>query len=1057
MKTIFLTCLLAFGGINALRAQTSALVTVEENGTRGTRLNLVFLSEGYTSTEMDKFASDVDDAVTFLFSREPWNRYRSYCNIFRIEIASNESGTDYGIVIQPTYPALRLRDTYFQTGFNTPDITQLNTLAGTGSSRAYALLNKHVPEYDIPIILINDPRYGGSGGPLALTTTDPGSIGILEHELGHSFAKLTDEYDVEYQGYPSVEYPNGTTKTVRSQIRWNAWIDAGTPVPTPERSTTVYEPDYPYDLAVGLFEGGNYHTSGWYRPHENALMRTLYQEPGSVTREAVVLSYYSKISLIDAIAPTTLTQTFTAPAPLTFTVTTKVPSTLPALTVEWRLDDVAIPGETGTSLIRNTKTFGNGTHRIKAVVRDPTDWVRRDPTALVVEEVTWTLNLSNQTDPPVINTPLPATRVLPLGFTLMLDATASGPGPITYQWLKNNVALKPAVTTPTLNVGPVSLTDAGTYTVKITNPGHTRTHSTVLAVLDPNVPRVVVGKGKTATLSFIASTNLPPVAWKFGVQPISNNTHYAAATTKALQVKMVDVADTGSYFFDCGNYGPSPAVELLVVTTPTDYTGMTPTLPAGIVGGYYNQAFPLPADPLKTPNSFTATLPAGLKIDPKTGRITGFPTVASKDQLLGDEITFTVGNEFGSKVPLKIRLLIKRLPAGGAGVYSGLVYQNSTLGITSGGRIDFTVMSTGSYSGSAVIGAETLRFSGLLWVTGPDATSASGAFTLKPKHAPGGIYLLITLTDDGDADPLTATISSDQQFFAWRNKWLPPEAVDTFKGYHTFAFSVPAGSNVTVPKGNGFGSVTIDANGKTVVTGRLADGETFNTTSHLSPSGTVLIYQSLYTTPTKGILIALLNLDPGDGGAAPFFAGDSVALWSRPLDSRSATRIYKDGFGPFLMDVFGGLYTPPSTTQIIMGLPPASGSPLKNALLGFATTLGDDPLPVDADVSLEIKTGGVTKVNPNTKAVTFSVTPADGRFKGSYTTKDNDPRPPLSATPRPQISRKVDYQGIIVRQDGVQKGYGFFLRDALPKADGSTTPTTSPKHSGGLLLRDSNL
>lgn len=1049
MKNLFLTCLFALGGITALHAQTSTRVTVEENGTRGTRLNLVFLSEGYTSVQMGTFASDVNAAVQFLFTREPWVRYRSYCNIYRIEIASNQSGTDYVVTAPPTYPSTQTRDTYFETGFVIPGIPQNNSISSTGSSRVYSLLNKHVPEYDIPVVLINDPRYGGSGGPIALTTTDPGSIGILEHELGHSFAKLTDEYDEEYQGYPNTEYPNATAKTVLSQIRWNMWIESGTPLFTPEN-------DFNYADKVGHFEGANYHQSGWYRPHDNALMRSLNRPPGSVTREALLLTYYSKISPIDAISPTALTQTFTAPAPLTFTVTTKVPSTAPALTVEWRLDDLTLPGETGTSLIRNTKTFGNGTHRIKAVVRDPTDWVRRDPTALVVEEVTWTLNLSNQTDPPIINTPLPATRVLPLGFTLMLDATATGPGPITYQWLKNNVALKPAVTTPTLNVGPVSLTDAGTYTVKITNPGHTRTHSCVLAVLNPNVPRVVVGKGKTATLTFTASTNLPPVAWEFGVMPIANNTHYAGATTKALQVKMVDVGDSGNYFFDSGDYGLSPPITLLVVTKITDYTGTTPTLPAGIIGGYYNQAFPLPADPLRAPNSFAGTLPAGLKMDPRTGLITGFPTMASKNQLLGDEITFTVGNEFG-KVPVKIRLLIKPLPAGSAGVYSGLVYQNSTLGGTFGGRIDFTVMSTGSYSGSAVIGAETLRFNGLLWVTGPDATFASGAITLKPKHAPAAIYLPFTITDDGDADPLTAMIFSDQQFYAWRNKWLPPEAVDTFKGYHTFAFSVPVDSNVTVPKGNGFGSVTIDANGKTVVTGRLADGETFNTTSHLSPTGTVIAYQTLYTTSEKGIIIALLNLDPGDGGAPPFFAGDSVALWSRPLDSRPAARIYRDGFSSVLMAVFGGLYSPPGSGQIIMGLPAATGSPLKNALLGFDTTLGDDPLPVNADVSLEIKTGGVTKVNPNTKAVSFSVTPTDGRFKGSYTTKDNDPRPPLSATPRPQISRKVDYQGIIVRQDGVQKGYGFFLRDALPKADGSTTPTTSPKHSGGLLLRNSNL
>ncbi len=1041
MKTILLLSLFSVFAISAIHAQTSALATVEENGTRGTRLNLVFLSEGYTSGEMGKFATDVDDAVDFLFTREPWVRYRSYCNVYRIEIASNQSGTDNG-------QSGGQKDTYFQTGFNTPGISQLNTLAGSGSSRAYALLNKHVPEYDIPIILINDPKYGGSGGPLALTTTAPTSIGILEHELGHSFAKLTDEYDEEYAGYPNTEYPNATAKTVLSQIRWNVWIESGTPLFTPEN-------DFNYTDKVGHFEGANYHKDDWYRPHDNALMRNLYRPPGNVTREAIVLTYYSKIPLIDSITPTTLTQTFAAPAPLTLTVVAKVPSTLPALTVEWRHNDVTIPGETGTSLVRDTKTFGNGTHKIKAVVRDPTDWVRRDPTALVVEEVTWTLNLTNQTDPPIINTALPATRVLPLGFTLMLDATATGPGPITYQWLKNNVALKPAVTTPTLNVGSVSLTDAGTYTVKITNPAHTRLHSTVLAVLDPNVPRVVVGSGKTATLAFTASTNLPPVAWKFGVMPIANNTRYAGATTKALQIKLVDVTDTGSYFFDCGDYGPSPAVQLLVVTTKTDYTGTTPTLPAGIIGAYYNQAFPLPADPLKTPNSFTGTLPAGLKMDPKTGRITGFPTVASKDQLLGDEITFNVGNEFG-KVPVKIRLLIKPLPPGSVGLFSGLVLQNSSLGGTTGGRIDFNVMSTGSYSGSAIIGTETLPIKGTLWVYSPNDTQANGAFLLKPKHAPAAIYLPFTISDDGDADPLTATIAVSQQFFAWRNKWLPPEAADPFKGYYTFAFTVPAGADV--PKGNGFGSVTIDATGKTVVTGRVADGETFNTTSHLSPEGKVIIYQTLYTTVAKGSLLAILDIDPGVA-APPVFSNTSGALWQRPADDRSTARTYKSGFGPVDLGVVGGLYTPPITGTIIMGLPAAAGVPLKNALLSFATTLGTDPLPVNADVSLEIKPGGTTKVNtPNPKAVTFSVTPADGRFKGSYTTKDNDPRPPVPpATSRPQISRKVDYQGIIVNDNGTPYGYGFFLRDALPKADGSTTPTTSPKDSGSLLLRNSNL
>jgi len=469
MKTLIL--LLACITATALRAQTSTLVAVEENGSRSTRVNMVFLPDGYTSGQMGKFATDVQTTLTFLLSKEPWNRYRSYLNIYRIEVASNESGTDNTHVPTPlprTTPIV-LKDTYFHTGFvtNGQGFDRLNTISSAGSSRAYAVLNKHVPEYDIPIVIVNDDTYGGSGGPIAIATTNQFSAEILEHELGHSFAKLTDEYDEELPGYPNTEYPNATAKTVLSQIRWNMWIESGTPVPrTPE-----YDPLY--NDKVGHFEGANYHASGWFRPHDAALMRFLNTPPGSVTREAILLTYYSKISPIDSVSPTTLTQTFTAPAPLTLSVTPKVPSTAPALTVEWRLNNVTIPGETGTSLVRNTKTFGNGTYKIKAIVRDPTDWVRRDPTALVVEEVTWTLNLSNQTDPPIINTPLPASRVLEEGFSVFFDATATGPGPITYQWLRNNAPLKPAVTTPTLNLFDVTLAQAGTYSVKITVPNPT--------------------------------------------------------------------------------------------------------------------------------------------------------------------------------------------------------------------------------------------------------------------------------------------------------------------------------------------------------------------------------------------------------------------------------------------------------------------------------------------------------------------------------------------------------------------------------------------------------
>lgn len=1026
-------------------AQTSSLTVVEENGSRSTRLNLVFLSEGYTSSEMHLFATDVQTVVDFLFTKEPWLRYRSYFNIYRIQIASNESGTDNG-------EAGGQRDTYFQTGFVTPGIEQLNTMSSIGSSRAYSLLNKHVPEYDLPIILINDAKYGGSGGPIALVSTHQDSAGILEHEVGHSFAKLTDEYDFNYPGYPATEFPNATAKTLRSQIRWNVWIDPLTPLPTPEPDFENYDPDYPYDLTIGLFEGANYRDSGWYRPHENALMRSLFEEPGSVTREAFILTFYSKVSPVDGQSPAP-NLTVSNQQMLTFQALTKTPTAGDPLSVRWLKNGVEISGSSGSTLQIPSTSLGNGRHVIKAVVRDDTPWVRRDPTRLVEDELVWNVVLSNQTDPTILQ-PMPASRVLPLQETFTADATATGSGPVTYEWLKDGKAFKPAVSTPQLSVPVSVLGSAGNYTVKLSSQGVTNMHTTALAVLNPNVPRVVVGKGRTAMLAFTASSNLPPVAWKFGTTPLSNGGRYAAATTKALQIKNVDVADSGDYFFSTGDYGPSPAVNLLVVTAKPDYTGQVVTLPAGIVGGTYDEPFPLPADPLKTPNTFAAALPAGLKMDARTGRITGVPTVASKDQVLGDEITFNVSNEFG-RLPLKLRLLIKTLPAGVAGVFSGPIHANSTLGGATGGRLDLTVAGTGAYSGSAVIGGEVLPLKGVLQVSGPAATGASGSLTLKPKHLSAALQVPFTIDYAGDADAATATLSMPSQGFAWRNKWLPPENGDAFLGYHTFAFKVPDESQV--PQGHGFGSVLVDASGKTTVMGRLADGEAFASVSHLGPAGEVLICQALYTTPAKGSFLAVLNLDTSPSG--PVFHASSVARWLRPQDVRPTARVYAGGFGPLNLEVFGGLYVPPAKTAIPMELPTAAGAPLTNALMDFDDLLGEDPLPVNADVSLEIKAGGVAKVNmPNPKGVTFSLTPADGRFKGSYTTKDADPRAPVPpATSRPPISRKVDYQGIIVRREGTLYGHGFLLRDALPEADGSTTPTTSPRDAGALLLRNSNL
>src|SRR4029434_169653 len=128
MKRLFWWATLFTFPVGHLAAQATTLFAVEENGPRSQRINFVFLSEGYTTADMPLFAGHVSNAINFLFSKEPWQQSRSYCYVYRIEGGSDQSGCDNG----NTSGANGTRDTYFSTGFNTPSVTQLLTLAGNG-------------------------------------------------------------------------------------------------------------------------------------------------------------------------------------------------------------------------------------------------------------------------------------------------------------------------------------------------------------------------------------------------------------------------------------------------------------------------------------------------------------------------------------------------------------------------------------------------------------------------------------------------------------------------------------------------------------------------------------------------------------------------------------------------------------------------------------------------------------------------------------------------------------------------------------------------------------
>ena len=380
-----IAAMVAYGAPRAF-AQPS-MQTILYNGPISNRLNIVVLSEGYTSNQLAQFPGDATNAVNALLSHLPYQEYRSYFNAFAISVASNESGSDH--------PASGIyHDTYFNSTYD-PVSDYLITIPAdsTGQGKIDALLQTFMPDCQLPILLVNDPTQGGSDGffKTAIASTSvlfaemPGwPPGILTHETGHVLAKLGDEYTTPYPGFPDTEEPNTTQQTNRLLIKWRAWIATNTPVPTPDNVG---------EGVVGLFQGAHYHTTGWYRPELNCAMGSLGVPFCSVCSEALVLAIYQRVRPVDGFSPAGTNFTVSTSQAVAFSLALLQPATH-SLGVQWFTNGVPVATATNSSFTLLTAAFDNGTNSVSAVVKDNTALVRNDPTNLLSQAVNWTLNVS---------------------------------------------------------------------------------------------------------------------------------------------------------------------------------------------------------------------------------------------------------------------------------------------------------------------------------------------------------------------------------------------------------------------------------------------------------------------------------------------------------------------------------------------------------------------------------------------------------------------------------------------------------------------------------------
>lgn len=239
-------------------AAAASATSILNTGPAASRMDYVFVGDGYTAAEMTKWQADAKKVIDGFLADPLFVANRNAMNVRRVDVASNQSGVD-----EPDKGIYR--DTAMDGNFGCYNIERLLCV---NSTKVYNVVGSVLApdERDVIIVISNSTRYGGSGGEIATLSMAEQSIEIALHEIGHTAFALADEYEYGTCASGEPSEANVSANGTRS-VKWGNLIAAGTAVPT---GLGVYA-----NGTVGVFQGGQYCATGKYRPTENSRMRTL--------------------------------------------------------------------------------------------------------------------------------------------------------------------------------------------------------------------------------------------------------------------------------------------------------------------------------------------------------------------------------------------------------------------------------------------------------------------------------------------------------------------------------------------------------------------------------------------------------------------------------------------------------------------------------------------------------------------------------------------------------------------------------------------------------------
>ena len=297
--------------------QTFPVDTIQNYGAASNRIMLAYLSDGYTTSELNTFVTDVQGINTGLFAQSPFKEYQYFFNAYSIKVpsvasgaihpanASDESSSGGQPIANPS--------NYFKSTFDYGSIHRL--LVPTNYSGLSNILAANIPGYDQAFIVVNSPYYGGSGGGYATSSTNISSTEIAIHEIGHSFAGLADEYWAG-AGY-AAEKPNMTQTNNPTTVKWSKWYGI--------YSTGIY----PYGTTSPM--------NSWYRPHQFCKMQYLNYPFCPVCTQTFIDRIHQLVNMIDSYSPSSTSFNLTNTNPVSLYVT-NLQTTTNTIKVNWYLN-----------------------------------------------------------------------------------------------------------------------------------------------------------------------------------------------------------------------------------------------------------------------------------------------------------------------------------------------------------------------------------------------------------------------------------------------------------------------------------------------------------------------------------------------------------------------------------------------------------------------------------------------------------------------------------------------------------------------------------------------